>query len=92
MLPREQVSIPPWEFSKIVRVKSQRLRLCGRSDLCSRLEEEFKELKCAAREPTTAKILGQLSELAIFEEGWDSQLGRYLGNVFPSCDGSALGL
>jgi hypothetical protein len=55
VLPRDLRSLPPGEFNSIVLKQARRLARSGREELCTDLEREFKQFKCAIHDDTALR-------------------------------------
>jgi hypothetical protein len=77
VIPRDLANIASRDFIEVVLQRSQRLNLTGSRDLCTEVEEEFRDFKLAARENIYAQKLEKKSDIVEFKESWEPFGQRY---------------
>jgi hypothetical protein len=86
VIPRDLAKIPQRELNEVVLQQSRRLNITGSGS--TRVEEEFREFKCTAREESHAQMLEKQSDLVTFREGWEP-FGQHFPKLRQFCAGIA---
>jgi hypothetical protein len=89
VLPRDLRSLPPREFNSIVLKQARRLAHSGREELCTDLEREFKQFKCAIHDDTALREELEIQpSIVSFADGW-RPLGVRFSKLRQFCGGIA---
>jgi hypothetical protein len=89
LLSRDLRSLPPREFNSIVLKQARRLARSGREELCTDLEREFIQFKCAIHDDTALREELEIQpSIVSFADGW-RPLGVRFSKLRQFCVGIA---